>query len=1023
MLVVVPNSARSENLLDDLYLLLGEENVCFMPPGGNVSLSRLTPEMAEHHRSEALRRIANAPPLCLVVLPGTLLEQFPSRKALFDNMLHLRLGNTVEPIAFMRRLLNAGFRREVQVSGCGEAALRGGILDVFPYGQKNPIRIEFWGNVINSLREFDPRNQRSMTNLDYTEILLQRENPSTDSIFNLMDGIVFWDDITEIEQRYCRLSDSVDNPLDLTPPDRINILHRPLGQGEFKFGGSLAEMLMGSEADFLSKTQRYLSAGYRVMVGTESAHRQEKLRENMVHANGEFSDRLEIGTLPLQRGFIFPSAKLVFYTERELYDRPRPRRSFARFRTYAHPIEPEALKQGDFVVHSDYGIGLFQGLKQIKVAGHERECLHILYRDKVSLYVRLESFSKVQKYSGREGFVPAVSKIGGREWEKARNRTKKALKDMTRELLMLQAKRELKGGISFARDDVWQKELEESFIYEDTPDQSRVTEEVKRDMESERPMDRLLLGDVGFGKTEIAVRAAFKAIQSNCQVALLAPTTILVQQHLATFQQRMAHYPVVIEALSRFRTPAEQRKVIQGLRTGTVDIVIGTHRLLSKDVSFRRLGLLIVDEEHRFGVRHKEKLKQLRAEVDVLTLTATPIPRTLHFALSGTKDISRIETPPANRLSIVTEIVPFDKGLIREAMLYELQRGGQVFFVHNRVRSIEALRSMLMRIAPEARYGVAHGQTPSRELEKVMVDFLHKKFDCLICTMIVESGIDLPNVNTLIINRADRFGLAQLYQLRGRIGRSDRQAYAYLLIPPKSSLTAEARSRLETIVHYTELGSGFQVALKDLEIRGAGNLLGAEQSGFINSVGFELYTELLEQAINEVRTEMGEEQQEKAVKISTIDNSMKIDFAWDAHIPGDYLQDENLRVNFYRKLSNCGTIEELGKLEGEMRDRFGRFPAPLKNLFYLLRVKIWACKVGVKSITIKPARLRIEFIPREGGYKDLIERAVKGADGNQLEFLSHPTFSLKVKFCNTGNDDFDRQAIEKFLCFLAESEI
>ncbi|NQS99105.1 MAG: transcription-repair coupling factor [candidate division Zixibacteria bacterium] len=1015
VMVVAPNSRRSETLLDDLYLLLGENDVCFLPPGSNSRLRRLSPEAAEHNRAEALRKLAKHPPKCLVVLPDTLIERFPSLKSLKAGVINLEVGSESTPQGLLCVLMNAGFRREVQVWGCGEAALRGGILDFFPFGFKNPLRVEFWGDEIISLREFDPRTQRSIKNIDSVELFLTKPHLPTETVFQLSDGIVFWDDMDRITDRYRRLAGDDSSPLDLAPESLNSLIHLPLGGGEVRFGGSAADIFLGSEEDFLVKAARLLKDGYRVMLGSETDFRRERLVDTVLESEDETLNRLKIGVLPLQQGFVYPGGRLAFYTERELYDRPRPRRSFARFRTYSRPIELEELRVGDFVVHEDYGVGEFQGLKSIKVAGHKRECLQIMYRKGVRLYVRLEAFAKVQKYSGREGFVPALSKIGGSDWNRIRSRAKNAMMEMARELIKLQAKREVKEGFSFERDDVWQRQMEDAFVHQDTPDQSRAALEVKKDMEQGRPMDRLLLADVGFGKTEVAVRAAFKAVQSDRQVALLAPTTILVQQHLQTFRERMKEYPVVVESLSRFRTPKEQREIVKGLQDGTVDIVIGTHRLLSGDVSFRRLGLVIIDEEHRFGVRHKERLKHLREEVDVLTLTATPIPRTLRMALAGTRDISRIETPPDDRLPIVTEIVPFDKGVIREAIMYELNRRGQVFFVHNRIRSIESIQRMLSRIVPEARYGIAHGQMNSKYLEKVMFDFMERRFDVLVSTMIVESGIDLPNVNTMVVNRADYFGLAQLYQLRGRIGRSDRQAYAYLLIPPKAVLAGEARSRLETIGQFTELGSGFQVALRDLEIRGAGNLLGAQQSGFINSVGYGLYSKILEEAMVGARAEMGVGEPSPECKSKNAVEEVKIDFAGDAHIPSEYILDQNLRVNFYRRLSESGTIDDLEKLELEMIDRFGRIPSELKNLFYLLRLKLYAGRAGVAAISVKPEFLKLEFGERKGGYRKLIERAVLVSGDNAIEFESNPHFTIMLKFGLGGEAGEHFKAAEDFI--------
>ena len=1001
--LVVPDSSTGEAFLDDLYPLLGEERVCFLPPTETSVMRRMTKEVAEHHRAETLRMLIDNPPDCMVALPGTLVENFPSPKTLRDNTIELKPGITLAPVKLVKKLMNAGFKREAQVEGCGELAMRGGIVDVFPFGQKNPFRLEFWGDEIVSIREFDSRSQRSIKEIDDVKTYINRRLKENNTVFDLLPGFVFWERPDEIIRKYQRLVESEIEPSVLVPEQRPSIVNSTPLKGDIDFAGKTAAMFMGAEDDFLLRVSKYNSKNFRVMLGTESVYRSERLESTLSELDKAIYSSLEIGLLPLQKGFIYPAAKVAFFTERELYDRPRPRRSFAKFRTYAHPVEPEALQKGDFVVHVDYGIGVFAGLKTVKVAGHERECLHLKYRDEVNVYVRLEAFSKVQKYSGRDGFVPVLSKIGGKDWKRSRERTKQALLEMAKELISVQAKRKVKTGYSFSRDDVWQKQMEESFIHQDTSGQKQAAEEIKRDMEMNKPMDRLLLADVGFGKTEIAIRAAFKAVQSNRQVALLAPTTILVEQHLQTFKDRMSEFPIRIESLSRFRTPVDQRKIIKDLHSGAIDVVIGTHRLLSKDVDFRRLGLIIIDEEHRFGVKHKEKLKKLREEVDVLTLTATPIPRTLRMALAGTRDLSRIDTPPADRMPIVTEIVPFDKGVIRESLLHELNRGGQVFFVHNRVRSIGAVKAMLSRTVPEARYGIAHGQMSAKELEKVMLEFMQKKIDCLICTMIVESGIDLPNVNTMIINRADKLGLAQLYQLRGRIGRSDRQAYAYLLIPPRLALSDQARSRLETISMFTELGAGFQVALRDLEIRGAGNILGAQQSGFVNNIGFDLYSRMLEEAIEEVRLKQGLETYEDSRKfIENPENGVEISFSGDAYIPIVYISDENLRVNFYRRMSQTGTSEELKKLEIEMRDRFGKLPEPLENLLGTISIKILSSKIGFSAVEVKSDSAKFAVQPTENGHKELIENCVK-IGGDHIEFLMQPAFAVLLKFDESSN--------------------
>jgi transcription-repair coupling factor (superfamily II helicase) len=605
---------------------------------------------------------------------------------------------------------------------------------------------------------------------------------------------------------------------------------------------------------------------------------------------------------------------------------------------------------------------------------------------------------RVQKYSSRDGMAPRVHKLGAPDWERLKKRTKSRIKDIARDLIKLYAARKAQKGLTFPPDTFWQKELEASFIYEDTPDQARAVEEVKHDMENENPMDRLVCGDVGYGKTEVAIRAAFKAVQNSKQVAVLVPTTILAQQHYTTFRERLRKYPVQIEALSRFRSAAEQKKIVEKLKLGEVDVVIGTHRLLSKDVAFKDLGLLVVDEEQRFGVRHKERLKQLRVNVDVLTLSATPIPRTLHMSLLGVRDMSNINTPPKDRLPVHTEIVQFDRDLIRQVILREVHRGGQVFFVHNRVGSIYRMADLLQRVIPEVEFGVAHGQMNEHELEQAIVNFMERKFHVLVATMIIESGIDMPNVNTMVINRADRFGLAQLYQLRGRVGRSHHKAYCYLVIPPIRNLTAEAIKRLETIEQFTELGSGFQIAMRDLEIRGAGNMLGAEQSGFIDSLGFDLYCKILEEAVQEARLE--ELPQEAVAALPEKKGECRIELDGDAYLPDDYVEMPAERVAIYRRLAEAKTLSDIEMVQEELIDRFGRLPEAAENLMGLVSLKLLGTKLGLRSLQIAPRQVLGIFSenghPQKGEpLKQWIGSMVQRAAA-PFEFVQWPGFGIRL---------------------------
>ncbi|MBI3754352.1 MAG: transcription-repair coupling factor, partial [Deltaproteobacteria bacterium] len=645
----------------------------------------------------------------------------------------------------------------------------------------------------------------------------------------------------------------------------------------------------------------------------------------------------------------------------------------------------------DFVVHEDYGIGKFAGLHKIKVRGAEQEVMKILYDENDTLYVNLNFVNRVQKYSSQEGHVPRLTKLGAPDWERLKSRARKRIKDIARELIALYARRKHEQGFAFSADSHWQKEMEASFMYEDTPDQAKATLDVKQDMENSSPMDRLICGDVGFGKTEVAVRAAFKAVLDGKQAAVLVPTTILAHQHCNTFLDRLGRYSVRVESLTRFKSKKEQKAILEALAEGKVDIVIGTHRLLSKDVQFKSLGLLVIDEEHRFGVTAKEKLRQLRATVDTLTLTATPIPRTLHFSLMGARDLSIINTPPRNRMPIITEIAQYDIGLMREAILKELHRGGQVYFVHDRIHNMEELRAMLEGHIPEARFHIAHGQMEGHELERTMMDFLERKYNVLICTKIIESGIDIPSVNTIIINRADRFGLAELYQLRGRVGRSNEQAYAYLITPPISSLPRASLRRLQAIQEFTELGSGFNLAMRDLEIRGAGNLLGAEQSGFIMEMGFETYQRIVEEAVSELKEQEFTQlfEGDKLGKKKQAETIIETDI--EALIPDFYIESDSERLDIYRRLYKLESFEEIQVMREELQDRFGEYPEEIEHLFRMVEVKTIAAKLHFIKVELSGDVLALSFPPAEE--KEFYE----GADGTTSPFQTMMNRVIELK--------------------------
>lgn len=999
LLLLVHDEEQAKRLRDDCALLVGEQSVRLAVYGGSrhVELLDLSTPVA---LMEALRALDEGQP-CIVVssVEGAICRVPPPQR--FRSMtIQLTAGGEYPFEQLLSRLAELGFDRKDVVEGYGDFAVRGGIVDVFPFVGDNPIRIEFWGDSVESIREFDILSQRSIrplesaflvpgifgenganaTLLDYLPpkalvildepVLLQKE---AEELATAGHTVFVW---SEVEERIRRLARVVHHSL--SPTGENHAIHfsstpHPAVGGNMKF-------LVKQIGDFNAK-------GFDVVLACDTADEERRIKELIeeeltgpgaaqgaehFRMDGDLQQalpdiRYSLFTGAVHMGFVFPAARLALLTEHEIFGRLK-RQGIARRPRFKGLTQKELLqlRRGDFVVHTEYGIGKFAGLEKIRVRGAEQEVMKILYQDNDALYVNLNYVHHVQKYSSREGHIPQLSKLGTAQWDRLKARAKKRVKDIARELIALYAKRKLEPGFAFAPDTHWQKEMEASFLYEDTPDQAQATVDVKKDMEQPTPMDRLVCGDVGFGKTEVAVRAAFKAVMSGKQVAILVPTTILAQQHYNTFLDRLGRYSVKVEALHRFKSKKEQQVILKELADGKMDVIIGTHRLLSKDVQFKDLGLLVIDEEQRFGVAAKEKLRQMRVNVDTLTLTATPIPRTLHFSLMGARDLSIINTPPRNRRPIVTEIAPFDLSLIREAVLRELKRGGQVYFVHDRVQTIEEVRRMLEEHVPGARFHVAHGQMKGHELEKTMLAFLEKKYDVLVCTKIIESGIDIPSVNTIIINRADRFGLAELYQLRGRVGRSNEQAYAYLLTPPLFVLPKQTLRRLVALQEFTELGSGLNLAMRDLEIRGAGNLLGAEQSGFIVEMGFEMYQRIVEEAVAEVKreefTDLFEQKQPTAM-LRPAETVIETDI--EALIPDFYIESDPERLDIYRRLYRIERDEEIQAMRDELRDRFGEYPEETENLFRVVELKLLASQLGFRKVELDQNRLKLTFPPNE----------------------------------------------------------
>jgi transcription-repair coupling factor (superfamily II helicase) len=923
---------------------------------------------------EIAARLASGWRGVLLCTPEVFSVPLPEPRELMDAWLRLEVGMELALEELLQRLLQRGFHRVDQVRSVGDIAWRGGIVDVFPLGWEQPLRIEWWGMAIESLRSFDPETQRSTATYEAVEFLaalLWEHTPATIADY--------------LPEHFCLILEQPERCAQAaagrpeyalvqqrTEPIRLNPLQpaqEVLSRPQPSVGRSVVRLVQELERLAAEGYELYLCAAdapqlrrFRQLVQAAARGEQELSQEH--DSPPELVQRIHWVEGAPARGFLWSAERIAVWTEHEVFHRqPRqlePARRYSRGLTLA---ELEQLRPGEYVVHVDHGIGIFDGLQVLTLGGVRQECVRLRYADGDILYVPLEYVHKLQRYQAHEGARPRLHRLGDRRWQLTKARVRRRARELARELIRLYAERKLRPGFAFPPDTLWQREMEAAFPYEETPDQARATAEVKADMESAVPMDRLICGDVGFGKTEVAIRAAFKAVQAGKQVAVLVPTTILAEQHALTFAERLRPYPVVIATLSRFRSRREQREVLQQLERGHIDIIIGTHRLLSPDVRFRDLGLLIIDEEHRFGVMAKERLRQLQVTVDTLTLSATPIPRTLHMALIGVRDMSLIETPPRNRLPVRTYVVQWDDEFIRQAILLELERGGQVFFVTNHIEGIERLRERLCTLLPQARIAVAHGRMRSNELESVMEAFLHQRLDVLVCTKIVESGLDFPNANTIFIHHAEDFGLAELYQLRGRVGRSNVQAYCYLITPPLEQLSSTTLRRLQALEEFTELGSGFRLALRDLELRGAGNLFGAEQSGFIAQIGFELYQQILEQAIEELR-ESPQPQRQRPVLELLRNPSLLLEIGEEALLPDSYVPSEVERFQFYKRLYCAQTEAEVDDIAAELRDRFGPLPPPAERLLEVVRLRVYLVHSGCVRAIWRENTLQLELPAR-----------------------------------------------------------
>jgi transcription-repair coupling factor (superfamily II helicase) len=1057
LIVVVPDNRAAEDMVPLLRSFaelngLDPEAIVSLPTRDVLPFQNLSPHPEiQEERAIALWKIATGAASIVVSPVVSTALRLQSAEYYADLARVLRRGETVDADPLLAHLNTVGYNSVDVVEMPGEYALRGGLLDVYPPEADRPLRVEFFGDEIESIRKFDPGTQRSSDAVDEVTLLPLTETPVNEKVLGAIHvrlsgkRITGSDEVIEQSVRgggvtvfpgwesYAPVAGAERNLFELMPQaavvvdeqeavrkefdhvwSRIEEMHersgignlvRPVdlyaspddwwekvatlrgadvehlgitraGAGEsVSFVSQPAARFHGSMPMMLEDVKSQIGQGRRVLVAVPNTGEVERLADifseysvsfrlgSRTRGGDSFADETsyfagEVLTATLVKAYVpdgvtLPEAGLAILGARDLFDESesvvsRPHRT--KSKTSAFLSDFRDLQVGDYVVHVEHGIGQYQGLKEINQGDGNTEFMLLEYAEGARLYVPLTRLDLVQKYRSSEGVKPALNHLGTAAWSKTKARVRKAMKDMTDELLKLYAERKTAEGKAFSPDNEFMREFEDAFEYNETDDQNYAIADVKRDMESQQPMDRLLCGDVGYGKTEVAMRAAFKCVNDGRQVAVLAPTTVLAFQHYETFKQRFAAFPVNIEMISRFRTTKQQKEILQKVEAGKIDILIGTHRLLSKDIKFADLGLLVVDEEQRFGVRHKERIKQMKKQVDVLTMSATPIPRTLHMSLVGLRDMSVIETPPKDRIAIQTVVANWDDKIIQSAIEQELERGGQVYFVHNRVDTIWEIAAKLQTLAPSARIIVGHGQMGEGELEKVMLKFMHHEADILVATTIIENGLDIPLCNTILINRAERLGLSELYQLRGRVGRSNRRAYAYLLLPPEIELTPIARRRLAALKEFSDLGAGFKIAALDLELRGAGNLLGGEQSGHIEAIGFELYTQMLDRAVREMKGEVAAEEA-----------AIQMNLGLNIRIPGDYIAEENQRLRLYKRVAGVETEAQLGDVRAELEDRYGPMPPAVVNLLSFASLKLLAVRVGATVMDRKRDQISIKF--------------------------------------------------------------
>lgn len=1006
MIMVMHDKEEAAYFQNDLQNLMGEKEVLLFPTSYKRPYQFDETENANIlMRAEILNRInhkASSGEL-IITYPEALTEKVINKKALSTNTFSTKVGEKID-VEFLTELLQTfGFEPTDFVYEAGQFSVRGGIIDVYSYAHDLPYRIELFGNEVDSIRTFDPVSQLSQETVKEINIipnvqtkLLEEERQSFLDFVPKNSKIWFKDyqqTLDIIDKYYAKASDNFDDVLSATDvqvvlsPEALfetseTFVERLNHYGQVEFGNRFY-INATHEHQFDVEAQSSFNKNFDLIVENLGNWQMQNMSLVVAAESPSQTDRLEtIFTeldpsvkfqplhIGLRQGFIDKNREILVYTDHQLFDR------FHKYKTKTKHSKSKALtlkelrslQTGDYVTHIDHGIGRFAGLEKVDVGGRMQESIRLVYRDDDLLYVSIHSLHKISKYTGKEGVPPSMSKLGSQEWENKKKKVRGKVKDIAKDLIALYAKRKNAPGYAFAEDGFMQAELESSFLYEDTPDQAKSTEDVKADMELPHPMDRLVCGDVGFGKTEVAIRAAFKAAANSKQVAVLVPTTILAMQHYRTFSERLANFPIKVEYINRFKTTKQIKETLARVKSGETEILVGTHRIVNKDVEFKDLGLLVIDEEQKFGVRVKDKLKEFKVNVDVLTLTATPIPRTLHFSLMGARDLSVIATPPPNRQPVTTEIHTLNETLIRDAVSFELKRGGQVFFVHNRINDIEQIGNIILRLVPDARVGIAHGQMDGASLEKRMVKFIEGEYDVLVSTNIIESGLDIPNANTIIINHAHMFGLSDLHQMRGRVGRSNRKAFCYLLTPPTIGLTSDSRKRLSALEEFSDLGDGFKVAMRDLDIRGAGNLLGAEQSGFISDLGFDVYHKILDDAVQELKeTEFADlfktDLVKEAAKAIAQDTSIETDL--EILIPDNYVSNISERLNLYAKLDNIKDEDKLEKFVQELTDRFGPIPESVDQLIETVRLRWLGEQLGFEKIVLKNGNMKCYFVPSD----------------------------------------------------------